>query len=62
MKRKRFSHSVKMTKEGSGARKFFGKKVSPEHNNVSKGSIRSVYDRFYRDQVSELYKAVMKND
>ena len=61
MKEKRFSHSVKLKKKSLGTRKFFGKKVSPEHNNISKESLKSVFDRCYRDQASELYRAVMKS-
>ena len=39
-----------------------GKKVSPNHRSVGKKDLVNVYNRFYREQVADLYRAVKGDD
>lgn len=59
MKKKRYVQSCEIT----GMRKSSGgKKVSPNHRSVNKKDLVSVYKRFYKDQVADLYRAVRSED
>jgi len=39
-----------------------GKKVSPNHKSMGKKGLVNVYNRFYRDQVADLYRAVKSGE
>ena len=43
-----------------GKKRTTGKKVSPNHRSVSKKDLVRVYNKFYKDQVAALYKAIEK--
>jgi len=59
VKKKRYVQSCEIT----GMRKRrTGKKVSPNHRSINKKDLVNVYNRFYRDQVADLYKAVKSLD
>lgn len=59
MKKKGFIQSCEI----SGMKKrSTGKKVSPNHRSVGKKDLVNVYNRFYREQVADLYRAVKGDD
>lgn len=58
MKKKTFLQACELGAELYGKKGGSRKKVSPIHNKVSKKNVRDVYDRFYKDQVAALYRAV----
>jgi len=62
MKKKRFIQACEMGGSIYGQKRSSGKKVSPMHNTVNKKSLMEVYDKFYKDQVSAVYKAVKKTN
>ena len=59
MKKKHYIHSCEI----AGMKKrSTGKNVSPNHKSVRKKDLVNVYNRFYRDQVADLYRAVKNTD
>lgn len=59
MKKKGFVQSCEI----AGMKKrSTGKKVSPNHRSVGKNDLVNVYNRFYREQVADLYRAVNGDD
>ena len=59
MKKKGFVQSCEI----AGMKKrSTGKKVSPNHKSVGKKDLVSIYNRFYRDQVADLYRAVKSGE
>lgn len=52
MKKKRHSHSCNMPGPNSG------KNVSPMHRGVTSKAITQMYNKYYRDQVAALYRAL----
>ncbi len=59
-KKKRFIQACEIGGSIYGKKRSRGKKVSPLHRSVNNGSLREVYDRFYKDQVAALYRAIQK--
>ena len=45
-----------------GKKRLYKKKVSPNHKSMNKKDLMKVYNKFYRDQVSALYKAIHHTD
>jgi hypothetical protein len=60
MKKKKYIQACEIGGSIYGKRRACGKKVSPLHRGVSSTNLREVYDKFYRDQVAALYRAIQK--
>jgi len=56
--RKKHVHSCELDGSFYGKKRTTGKKVSPNHRSVSKKDLVKVYNKFYKDQVAALYKAI----
>lgn len=57
-KKKQFKHEVSFGGPASSGKRSTGKHVSPNHRSVRKKDLVEVYNRFYKSQVSDLYRAV----
>ena len=57
-KKKRFIQACEIGGSIYGRKRAAGKKVSPLHRSVGTKAVREVYDKYYRDQVTALYKAI----
>jgi hypothetical protein len=58
MPKKTYDHSCRVDGILCSKKQGAGKKVSPLHNMPGKKEFVSVFNRFYREQVEELYRAV----
>jgi hypothetical protein len=58
--KKKFTHSVNMGTSAGKGKRTTGMNVSPLHNKgVSRKALTDIYNKYYRDQVSALYRAVI---
>ena len=58
--KKKYTQSCSMGPAADATERSSGKKISPLHNRgVNRKSLASIYDKYYRDQVAELYRAVI---
>lgn len=60
MRKKTHSHSCRI--DVYPRKGHPGKNVSPLHNGLKKSDVVKIFNRFYRDQVNELYRAVKNID
>jgi hypothetical protein len=60
MQRKTHNHSCRI--DGYSKKGSAGKNVSPLHTGVKKSEVVKIFNRFYRDQVNDLYRAVKNID
>ncbi|MEA3489759.1 MAG: hypothetical protein U9R44_05420 [Candidatus Omnitrophota bacterium] len=60
MKKKKFLQACDIGGSIYGKKRSSGKKVSPIHKSVTSKELMEVYSKFYKDQVSALYRAVRK--
>ncbi|MDP8299128.1 MAG: hypothetical protein P9L88_04420 [Candidatus Tantalella remota] len=59
MKKKTHVHACNLGSAEIRKKSHVGKKVSPLHNkNVDSKALASIYNKYYKDQVSALYRAV----
>ena len=58
MNKKRYVHACNTAGFTKPQRRTSGKKVSPLHVRVEERAMSEVFNRYYRDQVAALYKAV----
>ncbi|MBD3380258.1 MAG: hypothetical protein GF408_07345 [Candidatus Omnitrophica bacterium] len=61
MKKKRFLHGCELNSTIYGKKGGPRKKVDPVHNRVSPKDVKEVYEKFYKDQVAALYRAVNRD-
>ncbi len=59
MKKKTHVHACNLGGENVREKSHVGKKVSPLHNkNVDSKALASIYNKYYKDQVAALYRAI----
>lgn len=61
-KEKKHIHSVDFGGSIYGKKRTTGKRVSPNHKSVKKKDLVEIYNKFYRDQVAALYKAIHEDN
>ena len=57
-KTKRHVHSLNLGDGTFAPKKSTSKNVSPNHKSVSRKELITVYNKFYKNQVAALYRAV----
>jgi len=57
-KRKRFIHPVDLEGNIYGRKKSVAKRHASDSSKVGRKELVKVYNKFYRDQVAALYKAI----
>ena len=58
MKKKRHIQSCVISGSMYGKSAGASKRVSPMHKSVDPKALRTVYDKYFRDQATALYKAI----
>ncbi len=60
MKKRNHTHSCVTPVPALGEKRFAGKNVSPNHRSVkpSRKTLKAAYNKFYKNQVEALYRAV----
>jgi len=56
--KKRHIQACELTGSIYGKKRSYDKKVSPNHKSVGKQELLQVYNKFYKDQVAALYRAI----
>ena len=58
MSKKAYTQSCRMQEMSYQKNQSRVRNVSPAHNKINKKELVSVFNRFYKEQVADLYKAV----
>jgi hypothetical protein len=58
-KTKKHTHACNLGDPVGSRRTSIGKKVSPLHKGADRRALSEIYDKYYKDQVSALYRAVI---
>ena len=58
-KNKKHVQACNLNNPVTGKRQAGGKKVSPLHKGVDRRALTDMYNKYYKDQVSALYRAII---
>ena len=56
---RKHTHACNLGAPAGNRKNSIGKKVSPLHKGVDRRALSEVYNKYYKDQVSALYRAVI---
>lgn len=56
--KKKYIQACEITGSIYGKKRAIGKRVSPNHMSVNREELAKVYNKFYKDQVTALYRAL----
>ena len=61
-KKKKYVHAVKLSTSNKSRKGSTSKKVRARYKNVDKKALSEIFDKYYKNQVSALYRAVQDID
>jgi len=58
MKKKKYNHFCEISNPIYGKKRSTAKRVSPRHKSINNKALSEIFNKYYKDQVTALYRVI----